>query len=141
MGGGKYEKLIEDMALKDPRISFLGECSHNEVIKYLYKTNIFVFPSLYEGFGIALLEAMATGHACIVRDIPIMEEVLGKGNGLFCSNIEEMIKSLEIIVKNPSLRFKLRRNAAYKSRDYSWEKSAKKLLHLYEYIIKKKRKW
>ena len=64
------------------------------------RPNIFVFPTYYEGFGLALLEAMATGHACIVRDISAMEEVLGREAGILCSGVQELMEAVTELVSD-----------------------------------------
>ncbi|MGB9620047.1 MAG: glycosyltransferase [Armatimonadota bacterium] len=88
----------------------------------------------HEGFGLALLEAMATGHACIVREIPIMEEVLGRETGILCNGVQTMVEAVADLVSNPEKRFELQRRAKIRAREFSWQKSARILMDVYNKV-------
>jgi len=64
----------------------------NQELKIIYKkAKLFVFPSLYEGFGIPILESMAANIPIVASDIPIFREILGDGGKYFdCNNIDSM---------------------------------------------------
>jgi len=76
-GDGPDRGLIEWIAQRDPRLRVLGPVGREELEALLTSTRIFVLPTFYEGFGLSLLEAMASGHACACYDIPVVREVLG----------------------------------------------------------------
>ncbi len=65
-------------------VYFLGELPSNEVIQLLRASDLFVFPSIYEGFGNVLVEAFASGLPILASDIPTNREVLGE-QGMFLS--------------------------------------------------------
>lgn len=67
------EKLVIEKGLKD-NIKFLG--TRNDVNEYLMAMDIFVFPSIYEGLGIALIEAQCTGIDCIVSENIVNEAIV-----------------------------------------------------------------
>ena len=81
IGDGKNRKYIEN-ACDDPRIIFCG--SNNEVYKYISAMDLFVFPSIYEGLGVALIEAQASGLECLVSTA-VPEEVNVAGNIAYLS--------------------------------------------------------
>lgn len=70
-----YETLIKEAELGD-RVCISGWCSPNEVRAALREASIFVFPSRYEGFGIALVEAMAAGCPVVASDVGGIPEVV-----------------------------------------------------------------
>lgn len=73
---GKYQN--------DPRIKFLGRVSDEVLIRYYSNAAAFVYPSLYEGFGIPPLEAQSCGCPVIVSDIPPLREAVAD-NGIYCN--------------------------------------------------------
>lgn len=134
IGDGPEKNALRSLAARDRRIRLLGALPHNEVLHWLTQTNIFVFPSYYEGFGLALLEAMATGHACVVRDIPVMEEVLGREAGVLCTDVNAMREAIADLVTNSEKRFELQMRAKMRAREFSWQKSARILLDVYNKV-------
>lgn len=70
------ERLIRDLGLTD-HVSLLGE--RDDVARLLHAADIFVFPSLFEGLGNAVLEAMAAGKPCVCSNIPALREVTDNG--------------------------------------------------------------
>jgi len=76
-GDGPDRAAMESLAAGDARVTMRGSIGRDELDRLLRGTNIFVLPTWYEGFGLSLLEAMASGHACIAYDIPVVREVLG----------------------------------------------------------------
>lgn len=134
LGDGPERRSLQALAARDPRIRLLGAVPYEEVLQWMERTNIFVFPTYYEGFGLALLEAMATGHACVVRDIPATKEVLGYEAGFLCANTLEMVETLADLVSNPEKRFEMQRQAKIRAREFSWEKSARILRDVYDKV-------
>lgn len=135
LGDGPDMDSIRLLAAKDPRIRLLGAVPHGTVLRWLEYTNIFVFPTHYEGFGLALLEAMATGHACVVRDIPVMREVLGTDTGYLCSDVNAMVAAIAELINDPEKRFELQMRAKQRARNFSWERSACILSGVYKKVI------
>ena len=120
LGDGPDREFLRKLADEDSRIRLLGAVPHEQVLRWLERTNIFIFPTYYEGSSIALLEAMATGHACIVRDIPVMEEVLGREAGILCNDVEAMLEAVKALVRDPEKRFELQTRAKVRAKEFSW---------------------
>ena len=92
----------------------------------------FVFPSIYEGFGLPVLEAMACGTPVVTSNISSMPEVAGRAAVLVDPYDEESIASgILAVVSDPSLQSTLRREGILRSRTFSWDRAARETLALY----------
>ena len=113
----------------ESKIKFLGYVTDEELNSYYRNAQCFVYPSLYEGFGLPPLEAMAFGTNVIVSDIPSVREVCQE-NALAYFNpnsIESIIEALDFALEN---------KITVKPIDYeefSWSNSAKKIQDLIIY--------
>ncbi|EKE16309.1 MAG: mannosyltransferase B-like protein [uncultured bacterium] len=97
--------------------------------------HIFVFPSLYEGFGIPILEAFCSQTPVLASDIPSLREV--GGDAAFFANpssLDEFSKALYDISINNDLRNRLISSGNKRAELFSWEKTAKKLIDIFNCI-------
>ena len=76
--GGDTEALIEQLGLRD-RIHFVGDASHEQINRLYAESAVAVVPSLYEGFGLPAVEAMAAGIPLVSTDGGALKEVVGEG--------------------------------------------------------------
>lgn len=86
----------------------------NNVYDKLQKASIFAFPSVYEGFGLALAEAMTNGLPCIgLRDCPAVNTLIQNNqNGILCENNKyALAEALKMLMSNSTLRKELAMNA------------------------------
>ena len=104
----------------------------NEDLPALYAgADLFVFPSLFEGFGIPLLEAMACGTPLCASNVASIPEVVRDAGLLFDPNdTGDMVAVLRTLLGNEGLRRKLVRRGMQQSRMFSWEDSARQVLSL-----------
>jgi glycosyltransferase involved in cell wall biosynthesis len=93
---------------------------------------IFVFPSLYEGFGIPILEALTVGVPTIASDITPHREIAEKAVIYFNPNISgELTPKLIELLNNPVLRESLINEGYRQTKKFSWEKTAEKMLKIF----------
>ncbi|MBL7196612.1 MAG: glycosyltransferase family 4 protein [Candidatus Omnitrophica bacterium] len=78
----KCERYVSEKGLSQ-RVDFLDDIKEEELIRFYQKAKLFVMPSVEEGFGLTLLEAMACGCTCIANNIEPLSEVLGASGILF----------------------------------------------------------
>jgi glycosyltransferase involved in cell wall biosynthesis len=106
-------------------VRFLGFVP-NEVLPDLYAAaSLFVFPSLYEGFGIPLLEAMAAGTPACVANVSSLPEVAGDAALLFDPlDARDMAYQMERLLSDDVLRIRLRARGLARCREFTWERSA-----------------
>lgn len=108
----------------------LGFIPQKAVIPYLDGALFFVFPSLYEGFGLPPLEAMARGRAVLSSPGGSLREVLAEAALYFDPNSAEDLKTkMELLVENEELRHAYEARGKARSLDFTWEKSFAQHLH------------
>jgi glycosyltransferase involved in cell wall biosynthesis len=96
---------------------------HSEIKDYLAAAEIFVFPTLFEGFSIALVEAMASGLPIITTPVAAAVDLLQHGvNALFVpiNDADELSEAILRLQADPALRARLGQNARAKAREYTW---------------------
>jgi glycosyltransferase involved in cell wall biosynthesis len=105
-----------------------------DVLRIFYDTaKIFVFPSLYEGFGLPPLEAMAHGTPVVTSNASSLPEVVGNAAVLVNpENVFEIMHALHRVLLDQSLRERLKRAGYEQSTVFSWESSVARILQLYE---------
>lgn len=120
-GDGPDRTAIEVLADCDHRISYRGRVSHDELLEIEKQTTVFVFPSLAEGCPNALLEAMASGHACITYDVKTVQTVL-RNSGLeaHVNRVDQIIGHCSVLLKDNLLLRKKAAEAHERSKNYSW---------------------
>ncbi len=114
------------------RIHFTGFVSDEGLRKLYGACDLFVYPSLYEGFGLPILEAMACGRAVACSNTSAMPEVADSAAILFDPNSEdEIVLAMRDLLLNPELRQRMERLGLQRAAMFSWERTAAKTLDLY----------
>jgi len=105
-----------------------------EVLRIFYDAaKIFVFPSLYEGFGMPPLEAMAHGTPVVTSNTSSLPEVVGKAAVLVNpENVFEIMRALHRVLLDQALREKLKSRGYEQGAKFSWDASARKMLAVYQ---------
>jgi glycosyltransferase involved in cell wall biosynthesis len=97
---------------------------------------VFVFPSLYEGFGLPPLEAMACGTPSVVSNSSSLPEVTGRAAMMFNpTSVEQCAECVVRVVQDPELYGKLRREGLRQSALFSWERAAAETLDAYRAVL------
>lgn len=108
--------------------------AENEDLITLYRVcELFVFPSVHEGFGLPLLEAMGCGAAVLGSNATSIPEVIGREDALFDPNDPQSIcdKILEVL-NNPSILTDLKHHGAIQAKRFTWESCANRALDAFE---------
>ena len=99
---------------------------------------IFVFPSLYEGFGLPPLEAMALGTPVVTSNTSSLPEVVGPAAVLVNpENVFEIMRALHRVLLDQSLREKLKQRSYEQAKKFSWDTSAQQMLNTYREVASK----
>jgi glycosyltransferase involved in cell wall biosynthesis len=107
-----------------------------DVLRIFYDTaKIFVFPSLYEGFGLPPLEAMAHGTPVVTSNTSSLPEVVGGAAVLVNpENVFEIMRALNRVLLDQPLRERLKQRGYEQAARYSWDASVKRILQVYDEI-------
>lgn len=123
--------LVNSLRIKN--IEFLGGIPEDKIVQFYNSLDLFIFPSLYEGFGFPPLEAMASGCPVICFNKTSISEITGDAAlKVNVANPNELAKNIEKVLTNSELRKQLRTKGLKKSKEYSWEKTARDTLKVYE---------
>jgi glycosyltransferase involved in cell wall biosynthesis len=113
-------------------VRFLGYLPE-ETLRAMYRlASVFVFPSLYEGFGLPPLEAMASGTPVVTSNVSSLPEVAGDAAILVDPHSPEAIANgIVRVLTNPALRDDLRARGLARARQFSWETSVQRVREIY----------
>lgn len=113
-------------------VRFLGHVPAADLPALYSAADLFVFPSLYEGFGLPALEAMACGTPVVTSSVSALPEVVGDAalqvNPL---DIEALAEAMERLLRDDGLRTDLRERGLRRAEEFSWERTARATLSVY----------
>ena len=113
----------EELGITD-RVKFLNYVSYSELPKIINNAIALVFPSLWEGFGFPVLEAMACGTPVITSNLSSLPEVAGDAAILINPyNTSEITDAMQIIATDTELRARLSTQSITRAKQFSWEKT------------------
>jgi len=118
-------------------IHYLGPVEKHQLYEILSKALFLLFPSVHEGFGIPLVEAMQQGIPVIASNTSVMPEVLNNAGVLVNEFLSPSAWADKIIqlYDDPELRNQLSIQGSNRAKNFSWKTSAEKLIHIYEELL------
>lgn len=130
--GWKYKEIFEKLKEAE-NIKYLGYLSSQEKFALLKEAEIFVFPCLYEGFGLPILEAMSLGIPVITSNLSSMPEVGGKA-AIYIDpkDTNEITEALRKILQDEFLRERLKEEGMIRAAKFSWKKCAQETIKFYQ---------
>lgn len=133
----KLRAIVKELNLGDS-VSFVGQISNQEIPKYMAKSDIFVLPSLSEGFPNVILEAMAAGLPIIASTVGGIPDFIQNGvHGFLVEpmNSEELAEKISILLNNKDIREKMSINNKIEVQKYSIDSVIENLEFLYAKTI------
>lgn len=128
---GNYQprvKISKDIVLT-------GFAGKEEWAGLIEKAQALVYPSLYEGFGLPILEAFYLGTPVVTSNLSSMKEIAGQGAVLVePASVEAIVQGIEKILKDSGFRQGLIKTARKRVTDFSWEKAARQTLKVYQQL-------
>jgi len=117
-------------------VTFTGWVAEEDKPALLSGATAFVFPSLYEGFGLPPLEAMACGAPVIASNRSSLPEVVGEGGILVePTDVEALAEAMEMLLVDDALRAELRQRALAQAAKFSWKQTALETLAVYRKVV------
>lgn len=142
--GGSGRSCPPDLAnaippeIRDREILFTGYLTRDELVDMYNAAELFVYPSLYEGFGIPPLEAMSCGTPVVVSGTSSLPEVVGDAACLIDPyDTMGLSAALEELILDEGYRAELSGKGLARSKLFSWEKTGKETWKVYEEVAEK----
>ena len=136
--GWLYEEIFREVGRSDLKqeILFLGVV-RDEDLPMLYNcADLFVYPTLYEGFGLPPLEAMACGIPVIASNTSSLPEVIGDaGIMVDPTDIASLCENIYKVLKDKKLRYRMGSMGLERSKLFSWDKTVKEILEIYDELL------
>jgi glycosyltransferase involved in cell wall biosynthesis len=135
--GAEILNTVESLGLADS-VHFSGYLSENELISVYQSASMFIFPSLYEGFGLPPLEAMASGVPVVSSNASAMPEILGDA-ALFVEPLDDvmMCEQMLKLAESETLRKEMIAKGRLQAKQYSWGKTMTATVSGYEKALNK----
>lgn len=133
------DQQVEELAEKiGGRIIFTGYLDHQILEQYYFYADALIFPSLYEGFGLPPLEAMACGCPVIASNAAAIPEICGE-SVLYCDpdSHVDLSNKIEMLLSNVTLKNSLSIKGQSHARKYSWSKCSQQLREMIDEVISK----
>jgi len=125
-------QVMQELHLED-RVHFPGWIDHGDLPAVYSLAELFAFPSLYEGFGIPLIEAMACGCPIVTANTCAPPEVLdGAGCLVDPLDVEAIAAGMKRVLLDPELRAGMIARGIERSRAFSWEQCARQVLAVFD---------
>ena len=138
VAGATRTTSIPDEIKNARGVQLLGEVTTTQ-IQGLYKTSsLFAFPSLSEGFGLPLIEAMSFGCPVLASDIPVFREV-GEDAAVYVPplSVLEWARNVKKLLGDSSTLLSLSERGIHQARKFQWNKTYRETLFVYDYIMRK----
>lgn len=135
--GWKYQPIFQylndiNKRLTSSQIKYIGTVSNRERNILLKNCRAFIYPSLYEGFGFPVLEAMALSAPVITSDNSSLQEIAGDGAAILVSpeDIGEMRRAIKTVINDKYLRQQLISKGTLRAAEFTWDKTVEKFLEI-----------
>jgi glycosyltransferase involved in cell wall biosynthesis len=119
----------------EKQTAFTGLVSDDRLIELYQRASLFVFPSLYEGFGLPVLEAMACGCPVICSNVSSLPEVAGDAAVLVDpKDAAKLADEMARVLTDESLQDELRRRGIRQASRFPWERTARETVAVYKRV-------
>jgi glycosyltransferase involved in cell wall biosynthesis len=134
------DALVNELRLNE-QVRFLGAVASEDLVGLYQAARVFVLPSLYEGFGIPIVEAMACGTPVIVSNVSSLPEVAGDAGLLFNPHEpRELAAALRRVFEDDALHAELQAKSLRRAQMFSWQRAAEETLQVYQKAFQLRRK-
>jgi glycosyltransferase involved in cell wall biosynthesis len=139
--GWGYKEILQQidvLNLKD-KVHFTGYVPAQDMPIVYNLAQVFVYPSIYEGFGLPPMEAMACGTPVITTDVSALRDHVGEAGILIPSQDEEaLVQAMRKILLDPDLRKLLSLRGRQQVANFTWKRTALETMKVYQYVASKR---
>ncbi|PWW23597.1 glycosyltransferase involved in cell wall biosynthesis [Geodermatophilus normandii] len=138
--GGPAEAALDRLGLRDA-VRFTGPLPEADLVRLLQTATVAAIPSLYEGFSLPAVEAMACGTPLVTTDAGALPEVVGTQAGLRvrAGDVDELTAGLRLVLEKPSLQEQLGRAGRRRVlASYTWRSTAERTADWYTEVLARK---
>lgn len=129
-------QLIDTLDLGQ-HVRFLDHLPEEDLVAFYNAADLFVFPSLYEGFGLPPLEAMACGTPVVCSNAASLPEVVGDAAiTVDPYDVEALAEAMYRVLGDPDLQQDLRRRGLERAAGFTWERTARETVQVYQEVLK-----
>ena len=129
--GWEFDEILERAGALDERVKLLGHVPDDDLAALYALCDVFCYPSLYEGFGLPLLEAMSAGAPSITSNLSSLPEVGGDAVAYVDpTSVDEILAALVHLLDSPEEREALSVRARQNAAAFSWERTAEEVARL-----------
>lgn len=117
-------------------VEILGYVSEDELVDLYKNAAIFYFPTLHEGFGLPVIEAMAAGCAVVTSNVYAVPEVTG--DAAICldpNDVNRHVEAIEHLLENPNQRHDLAVQAIERAQPFTWKRAARETIEVYRSVL------
>ncbi|MDW7690501.1 glycosyltransferase family 1 protein [Flammeovirgaceae bacterium SG7u.111] len=130
----EYPNIAKELGLKN--VEFTGYLPDEEMNAFYNQGDLMIYPSEYEGFGFAPLEAMAAGTPVLCAKGGALSEISGGGAMLLDYNVEDLVNKTSLLITNTDKRMELAERGKHWVKKYSWERCAMETTEVYQHVIR-----
>jgi glycosyltransferase involved in cell wall biosynthesis len=135
--GWRNKAIFKEIARAGDDVRYLGYVTELELAGLYGLSELFVFPSLYEGFGLPVIEAMASGAPVVASSTSSLPEVCARAARLIDPyDVNDLKNGMLDVLTDEKLRTGLREKGLERARFFSWEKSAKEHFRIFSDVLK-----
>lgn len=134
----KIEEKVKKLRLED-NVKFWGYVSEKQKYQLLKKAHILINPSIWEGWGLVVLEAASVGTPTVAYDVPgLRDSILDGKTGLLCNekNNTALANKVISLISNKEYYESIQKNALFWSKKFNWKKSTTESTKLIEHVAK-----
>ncbi len=129
----RFKQLARAARLKTDELIFTGYVSDEELVQFYNLSQLYVFPSWHEGFGLPALEAMACGAPVIAANTSSLPDVIGLDEALFDPfDVSAIANKMAQVLQDEAFRLRLRKHCLQQACKFSWDETAKRAISAWE---------
>lgn len=128
-------KLVKKLNLEE-KVIFTGYIDEKDIVLLYNAATLFVYPSLYEGFGLPPLEAMACGTPVITSNLSSLPEVVGDAAiTVNPNNVKDLIEAIDKVLNNKELQRKMIQKGLKRANKFTWKNTARETIKVYKEVL------